>query len=532
MRVGIDLGTTYCCMAYVDDQGQAVVIPSSDGEPTTPSVVWFDGRQAWVGKKANDRKLMSSTNIFEFVKREMGKPVEIPPTLYPPDDPSALNTAPYEVDGFKYGAAGISAILLRKLKKEAIRHFKRLGKLDSEVDEKNLDLDAVITVPAYFGDIERQQTRLAGYAAGLNVTGIINEPTAAALSYGGGNPQDQRVLVFDLGGGTFDVTILEMRGGEAVVVTTAGDNKLGGKDWDELIEGHLYHAFEVRTGRSIPDHRGFEVQQQALQAKLALSEEERTTVFLTMEEGEVELTLHRSAPPGDDLGLEMDDASLFYLEERSWELMNRCRVICESALAKSQVAVPGGGTRPLEWRDLDEIILAGGSCRMPMVARMLERVSGRRVRRHIDGFDLDTAIAMGAALYGQHRKRVVDVLSHSVGIKVKQDNRYRVDHLLPKDTPLPARVSRTYRAGSGAELEVYQGEQEDPELCIPRGRVDLTNREGEVEIVMEADADGILKVTAEHPQGRQVLEIKNDLYMYDERAIPLRNRVQSLHINL
>jgi molecular chaperone DnaK len=519
-------------MAYVDDQGQPVVIPSSDGQPTTPSVVWFDGRQAYVGKKANDHKLVSSTNIFEFVKREMGKPVEVPPGVYAPGDPRALNTAPYEVDGFRYGPAGISAILLRKLKKEAIRHFRKLGKLDPDVDEKTLELDAVITVPAYFGDIERQQTRLAGYAAGLNVTAIINEPTAAALSYAGGNPGDQRVLVFDLGGGTFDVTILEMQGGEARVVTTAGDNRLGGKDWDELIEGHLYYAFEARTGRSIPDHRGFEVQQKALQAKLTLTEEEQTTLFLAMEEGEAELTLHRAAPPGDELGLEMDDGSLFYFEERAWELLNRCRVICESALARSQVQLPGGGTRPMEWRDLDEIILAGGSCRMPMVARMLERVSGRRIRRHIEGFDLDTAIAKGAALYGQHRRRVVDVLSHSVGIKVMQDKRYRVDHLLRKDTRLPARVARTYRAGSGAELEVYQGEQDDPELCIQRGRVDLTNQEGQVEIVMEADADGILRVTAEHPQGRQVLEIENDLYMYDARALPLRNRVQSLHINL
>jgi molecular chaperone DnaK len=338
--------------------------------------------------------------------------------------------------------------------------------------------------------------------------------------------------VFDLGGGTFDVTILELRGGEAVVVTTAGDNKLGGKDWDELIEGHLYHAFERATGRAIPDHRGFEVQQAALAAKLALSEQEQTTVWLAMEEGEAEITLQRSAPSGDELGLEMDGEERFYFEERSWELLHRCRVICESALAKSAVPVPGGGTRPLEWRDLDEIILAGGSCRMPMVARQLERVSGRRVRRHIEGFDLDTAIAMGAALYGQHRRRVVDVLSHSVGIKVKHDGRYRVDRLLTKDARLPARVSRTYRAGSGAELEVYQGEQDDPELCVPRGRVDLTNREGEVEIMMEADADGILTVTAEHPQGRQVLEIRNDLYVYDERALPLRSQVQSLHINL
>jgi molecular chaperone DnaK len=532
VRVGIDLGTTYCCMAWVDDEGQPVVIPSSDGEPTTPSVVWFDGRQAWVGKKANDRKLVSSTNIFEFVKRDMGKPVEIR-GLYPADDAQALGTAPYEVDGFRYGAAGIQAIILRKLKKEALRHFKKLGRLAAEIDEKNLDLDAVITVPAYFGDLQRQQTRLAGYAAGLNVVGIINEPTAAALSYGLTRQGEQRVLVFDLGGGTFDVTILHVHDGTAEVVTTAGDNQLGGKDWDELIEAHLYHAFEVRTGRGIPEHRGFEVQQAALAAKLALSEAEETTVFLSMEEGDLELVLNRSAPPGDELGLEMDDGTAFYLEERSWDLLNRCRVICETALAQSQVSTAGGGSRPMEWADLDEIILAGGSCRMPMVRRMLERVSGRAIRSQIDAFNLDTAIAIGAALYGQHRRRVADVLSHSVGVKVKQDSRFRVDHLLPKDTRLPARAARSYRAGISAELEIYEGEETDPELCIRRGRIDLANPEGEVEIALEADADGILTATAEYPpSAREVLEIKNDLYMYDERAMPLRSRIQSLHINL
>ena len=533
MHVGIDLGTTYCCMAYVDNQGEAVVIPSSDGEPTTPSVVWFDGRQAYVGKKANARKLVPANNIFEFVKRDMGRPVEVPPNLYAPDDPRALDTAPYEVDGFKYGAAGISAIFLRKLKKEAVRYFKRIGVLDSYADDKTVELDAVITVPAYFGDIERQQTRLAGYAAGLNVVGIINEPTAAALCYGLTRRGDQRIMVFDLGGGTFDVTLLQVRGGDAEVLTTRGDNQLGGKDWDELIQGYLYYAFETRHGRSIPDHHGFDVQQEALRAKLALSREEETQAFLTIEEGDLEVTLRRSAPPGSELSMEMDVDEGFALEERSMDLLNRCRVICESALASVPIPVAGGGTRSMEWSDLDEIVLAGGSSRMPMVSRMLERVSGRKIRQQIEGFDLDTAVAIGAALYGQHRRRVQDVTSHAVGVKLMQGSRYFVDPLIPKDTPLPCLRERTYRAGPNAVLEVYEGESPMPEECILRGRVELSNPEGEVAILMNADVDGLLKVTADYPpHGSREIEIKNELYGDDGRAAPLREKVQSLHVNL
>jgi molecular chaperone DnaK len=187
----------------------------------------------------------------------------------------------------------------------------------------------------------------------------------------------------------------------------------------------------------------------------------------------------------------------------------------------------------LEWNDLDEILLAGGSSRMPMVTRMLERVSGRTVRRRIEGFDLDTAIGLGAALYGQHRRLVRDVLSHSVGIKVIEDNRFRVDHLLPKDTRLPAEAVRRYSAVTRAEMEIYEGEETDPDLCILRGRIDLANPEGEVEIALGANGDGLLTATAEYPpSGREVLEIKNDLFLNERRATELREKVQSLHINL
>jgi molecular chaperone DnaK len=537
MHVGIDLGTTFSCVAYVDDNGEPRVIPSSDREPTTPSVVWFDGKQAYVGRKANGRKVGSPHHIYEFVKREMGKPVEISSDLYDPYDPDIPQTYPCEIDGFKFGAAGMSAIILRKLKKEAVGHFKRIGRIDRDADEKMVELEAVITVPAYFGDRERQQTALAGYAAGLKVVGIINEPTAAALSYGFTRANDQRLMVFDLGGGTFDVTVLQVRDGEAEVITSGGDNSLGGRDWDALVEDYIYAEFRRRNGRDLPDARGFEVQEAALHAKLALSEDEETTVSLSTEEGELDVTLYRSSPAENDLVMDMDmsmDDNRFHFEQRAAQLLHRCRVLCEHTLARATLPTPGGGTRALEWSDLDEILLAGGSCRMPMVGSMLERVSGRRVRRHVEGFDYDTAIALGAALYGKFRSRVRDVVSHGIGVKLMHEGRYYVDHLIVKDTPLPtATVRRTYTAGPNAVLEVYEGDSRRHDECVLLGRLEMDNVQGTVGVLMRIDADGILRVTADFPpDGHREMELRNELYMSDPRKDTLRERIAAIHINL
>ena len=543
MHVGIDLGTTFCCMAYVEDDGRVRVIPNADGERTTPSVIWFDGRQAWVGQKANLQKATAGQHVYEFVKRDIGRPVELPPD-WRPDDPAPPQVAPYEIDRFKYGAAGMSAIILRKLKKEAVLYFKKIGKIDRAVDERSFALDAVITVPAYFGEKERQETRLAGYAAGLNVVGIVNEPTAAALAYGFRRPGDQRIMVFDLGGGTLDVTILRMRDGDPHVVSSVGNNTLGGRDWDALIEQYLYEAFRQANGRSIPDdpQRLYEVQARALQAKFALTDAPETEVVYSIDEGDLACTLYRNAPAdrGEYDIPAADDA--FYFDERATDLLTRCQAICEAALRERQ---PDGSQRPFAWADLDEIVLAGGACRMPMIPAMLERISERRIRRHVEGFDYDTAIATGAALYGLHRARVTDVVSHGLGVRLVQDGRSFVDYLIEKDTPLPATAARTYRAGSTARLEVYEGESRDPEDCSLRGDLRLDNPDGYVGIEFALDTDGILRVGATYPvdaagaariEGppptRTALEIRNDLYRYDHRARPLRDKVQSLTINL
>ena len=270
--VGIDLGTTFSAIAYVDALGQPQVIPNSSGSLVTPSVVCFNGRDAWIGEKANARKLTAPNDIYEFVKRDIGKPIHSTRALYDDQQSNVRDVAPYEIGGYKYGAAGLSAILLRYLKKQALRHFRKL-ELTSETDDTKVALSAVITVPAYFGEKERRETRLAGYAAGLDVIGILNEPTAAALAFGLMRREDQIILVFDLGGGTFDVTVLRMDGGEATVLATRGDNTLGGRDFDELIERHLLEEARRRTSIEVDESAGFEIQGLAREAKHALSEE-------------------------------------------------------------------------------------------------------------------------------------------------------------------------------------------------------------------------------------------------------------------
>lgn len=524
MHVGIDLGTTFSALAYIDTDSQAKIIPSSEGKETTPSVIWFDGNNAMVGEKVNAMKLLPGVNlqIYEFVKRDMGKPVE---KIAPVDGDEFIGAepAPYRINGFSYGAAGMSAIILKKLRLEAIRYLQNRGLLDSDIDVKNFLLDTVITVPAYYGDKERQDTRMAGLAAGLNVIGVINEPTAAALAYGFGRQTQQKILVFDLGGGTFDVTVLEVNRGEAKVLASDGANTLGGKNWDEAIQNYLYNAFYEKNGKDIPDDKGFHVQQKALEAKFALTDHEETTVTIILENGDLEVTLYRSKPedidPDDEFS--MDDDT-FYFDERSTDLVGFCRRVCNRVMDKAG----------LDWQDLDEVVLAGGACRMPMIHEMLEDLTRRKIKEHIKGFDLDTAVALGAAIYGRDRAKVTDVVSHSVGVKVMEDRRYVVDYFLRKNTQLPAVMEKTYPADADAVLSVYEGESSRPDECALRGRIELDNPEGNVKIAMNADVHGMLKVVADFPpDGQKVIEIKNESFIFnDDRLKPLRQKIKAINI--
>lgn len=489
MHLGIDLGTTFCCVAYINE-GIPQIIPDNRGRETTPSVIWYsDGKTAYVGEEANKKKTTIFSPIFEFFKRDMGKPTE--------DVPRKSEKASYEVAGIKYGAIGMSAILLRKLKRDAWQYFKKKKIIEESIIEAEFKIDAIITVPAYFGDEERQATKFAGELAGLNVIGIVNEPTAASLTFGISLNENKKIMVFDLGGGTLDVTILEIINGDFnKVLATDGNVELGGKDFDEEIINYLKERFKKITGTEITDDRFYDIQYLAIQAKIDLSENEETTVLISANGLDIEIKLYRSAPKKKNivkLDLSNNAERPFYFDERSSQLLSKCSSRCASVLEMSN----------LSWEEIDEVVLAGGSCRMPMVHELLEKISNKNIKKHREGFSYDTAIAIGAAIYGQSKGRIEDVTPKSIGIKLINDKqKVFIDHLIYKNTALPTKAQKKYLTDPYAILEVFEGESKDPNECEYRGKLELENTCEHATIMLEVDENGILKVLADYqPEG-------------------------------
>ncbi len=509
-HVGIDLGTTFSCMSYIDENGLPVVIKNSEGAETTPSVVWFDGKLAYVGKKANDRKLQANAPIYEFIKRDMGKD----------------RVHRYVINGYNFGACGLSVIILKKLRMEAFNFFKKKGWLSQEDTLQSLVIPAVITVPAYFGDKQRYETRLAGIAAGFDVTAIINEPTAAALTYGITLTRPQKILVFDLGGGTFDVTILQIAEGNANVIASNGADQLGGKDWDAIIESYLFNEFEAQTKQEVPDDMGWELQKTALDAKFALTENAQTNIVLNAAGEAADITLYRERPASENDASNLffvDEADdKFYFEERSLDKLTLCKTILSNTLEEAG----------LTWNALDGIVLAGGSSRMPMIPKMLEKLSGRTIKSDVKGFNFDTAIAQGAALYGRNRSRVVDVSSKSIGIELKTNKGAIVEHLIKKNSPLPISISQIFPAEANAVLKIYEGDEEstNPEDWTLRGRLELGNPSGDVTVNLSIDFNGVINATVEANGIKAQLKIKSDAGDID--ASELKNRIDTIEVRL
>src|SRR5450432_4303216 len=322
--VGIDLGTTFCAVSHIDAYGKPQIIPNSESERITPSVILFDGQSVIVGTLAKNNSVAEAERIVDFVKREMGKPKE---------------QFHREFNGKIYSAEELSALILRKLKADAEKYLKEPV------------TDVVITVPAYFNDSERTATITAGQLAGFNVLQIVNEPTAAALAYGLDKlDQDQTAFVFDLGGGTFDVTIMRIENQSIRMVATNGDHRLGGKDWDDIIVNLVAEEFDRLHGENpLLDLQSYQdLQSRALAAKIQLSSRKRTAIVHHHNGKSVKIELTREE-----------------FEKSTRHLVEKCKTICEMVMQEAK----------MKWDKIDKILLVGGMTRMPMVRDMVLRIS-------------------------------------------------------------------------------------------------------------------------------------------------------------
>lgn len=342
--IGIDLGTTFSCMAYINDNGQPVVIPNAEGKNITPSTVLFEDGSTIVGEEAKNQSIIEPVNCEQFVKRHMG------------ERDYQFSTD----DGEKYSPEAISAIILSKMKADAEKH------LGESVD------GAVITVPAYFNEAQRKATMDAGKIAGLNVIGIINEPTAAALAFGitKNNEKEQTIMVYDLGGGTFDVTILRFDAENITVLATAGDRKLGGYDFDKCIiaavtEAAAEQGFDIQSDPVAQQ----DLQLKAEEAKKTLSAREKANIVLNIGGRPFKYTLTRE-----------DFADL--IEGVLFGTISSMENACDEA--------------GLEYTDLDKILLVGGSTRMPLVQEVIEEETGMTPSSEVHP---DEAVAIGAAYH-------------------------------------------------------------------------------------------------------------------------------------
>ena len=378
---GIDLGTTYSCIAYIDEYGKPVVLKNSDGDLTTPSVVMVETEgNVIVGSEAKRSLEIDPDRTVQFIKRKMGKE----------EDTFTLN-------GREYSAPELSAYILEKLVNDANEELRQQGVIENGEEIK----DVVITCPAYFGMQEREATKTAGEIAGLNVIDIINEPTAAAISYGAmGSEKNETVLVYDLGGGTFDITVMNINGNEISVVCTGGDDTLGGKNWDEALIDYLVERYQEEFGDdedpTDQDEALANLYGQVETWKKALTAREKVNVVVSGESG----NRHKEVLTREQY------------DEITKNLLTRTKNLLDDVLRTAEKS-----GYPLE--KIDKVLLVGGSSRMPQVAKMIAE------EYHVIPTlqDPDEAVAKGAAVYGTNEKAFKDfVLSEAqkVGKTVEQ----------------------------------------------------------------------------------------------------------------
>ena len=455
--IGIDLGTTNSCVAVLEG-GEPVVIANAEGGRTTPSVVAFSKTgERMVGQVAKRQAVTNADRTIASIKRHMGENYKV------------------TIDGKGYTPQEISAMTLAKLKADAEAY---LGTTISE---------AVITVPAYFSDAQRQATKDAGKIAGLEVKRIINEPTAAALAYGLDKEQEQKIMVYDLGGGTFDVSILEIGDGIVEVLATAGDTRLGGDDFDQRIMDHLVNEFKKAEGIDLKNDKMAmqRLKEAAEKAKIELSGMTSTSVNLPY------ITADATGPKHMDVTL-----TRAKFNELTADLVER-------TLKPVRQAMQDAG---LKASDLDKVLLVGGSTRIPAVQEAVKGITGKE---GFKGINPDECVAVGAAIQGGvltgDVKDVVllDVTPLSLGIETMGGVFTR---LIDRNTTIPTRKSQIFSTAAdgqtSVEVHVLQGEREMAAYNKTLGRFQLggiapaPRGVPQIEVTFDIDANGIVKVSA------------------------------------
>ena len=478
--VGIDLGTTNSCVSVMEG-GKPTVIANAEGFRTTPSVVAYTKNQdQLVGQIAKRQAVMNPDNTFYSVKRFIGRRVdevneESKEVSYTVEKAGSNVKVKCPVLEKQFAPEEVSAQVLRKLAEDA---GKYLGESVTQ---------AVITVPAYFNDSQRQATKDAGKIAGLEVLRIINEPTAAALAYGLDKKSNERILVFDLGGGTFDVSVLEVGDGVFEVLSTSGDTHLGGDDFDKVIVDHLADTFKSNEGIDLRQDK------QALQ-RLTEAAEKAKIELSSATQSEINLPFITATPEGPKhLDLTLTRGKF---EELASKLIDRCRVPVEQSLKDAK----------LSSGELDEIVMVGGSTRIPAVLELVKRVTGKDPNQTVNP---DEVVAVGAAIQGGVLAGEVkdilllDVTPLSLGVETLGGV---MTKMITRNTTVPTKKSETYSTAvdgqTNVEIHVLQGEREmasdnkslgtfrlDGIPAAPRGVP-------QIEVTFDIDANGIVNVNA------------------------------------